>query len=110
MHYNYLMGGELAPLIKQKKKKNLNHLSRKILAIDAYNSLYQFLTIIRGEGGEPLMDSHGNITSHLSGLFYRTINMLEKGVRPLYVFDGHSPELKKKEIMRREELKKNARE
>src|SRR5579884_1476870 len=93
MHYTYSMGVDLAPLIKQKNRITLDDLSGKILAIDAYNSLYQFLTIIRGEGGEPLMDSHGNITSHLSGLFYRTINML-----------------KKKEIMRREELKKNARE
>jgi flap endonuclease-1 len=110
MHYTYSMGVDLAPLIKQKNRITLDDLAGKILAIDAYNSLYQFLTIIRGEGGEPLMDSHGNVTSHLSGLFYRTINMLEKNVKPLYVFDGRSPELKKKEIMRREELKKNARE
>ncbi|MEM0117628.1 MAG: flap endonuclease-1 [Conexivisphaerales archaeon] len=104
------MGVDLAPLVKQRTRITLDDLSGRVLAIDAYNSLYQFLTIIRGEGGEPLMDSRGNVTSHLSGLFYRTINMLEKGVRPLYVFDGKSPELKRKELVRREELKKNARE
>lgn len=104
------MGVDLGPLVKQRTKITLEEMKGRILAIDAYNALYQFLTIIRGEGGEPLMDSHGNITSHLSGLFYRTINMLEKGVKPLYVFDGRSPELKRKEIMRREEIKRNAEE
>lgn len=104
------MGVDLAPLIKQRVKIDLEQLAGRVLAIDAYNSLYQFLTIIRGEGGEPLMDSKGNVTSHLSGLFYRTVNMLEKGVKPLYVFDGQPPELKRHELMRREELKKNAKE
>lgn len=54
------------------------------------------------------MDRHGRITSHLSGLFYRTINLLEKGIKLVYVFDGEPPELKEAEIERRKMVKKEA--
>ncbi|MDG6928919.1 MAG: flap endonuclease-1 [Nitrososphaerota archaeon] len=104
------MGVDLGPLIKNRHPLSLEDLNGRVLAVDAYNSLYQFLTIIRGEGGDPLMDSRGNVTSHLSGLFYRTVSIVEKGGKPLYVFDGRPPELKRKEISRRSELKKNAEE
>ncbi len=64
------------------------------LAIDAFNILYQFLSAIRQSDGTPLKDSKGNITSHLTGLFYRTINLLEYGILPCFVFDGKHPDLK----------------
>ena len=77
---------------------NLNSLAGKSLAIDAYNALYQFLAIIRKSDGTHLKDSDGKITSHLSGLFYRTANLLENGIKVVYVFDGKPPDLKKVEI------------
>lgn len=96
------MGVDLSPIIGDNKKSiTLDALNNKKLAIDGYNALYQFITIIRGEDGSPLMDSKGLITSHLSGLFYRTVNFLEKGIKPVYVFDGTPPELKAKEISER---------
>lgn len=101
------MGVDLGEII-QKKKLSLDDLSGRILAIDAYNALYQFLAVIRGEKGEPLMDRQRRITSHLSGLFYRTINLLEKGIKVVYVFDGEPPELKEVEIERRKKIKKEA--
>lgn len=74
---------------------DMDALSGKILALDALNIIYQFLSIIRDRfTGEPLMDSNGNITSHLSGLFYRTIRMVESGITPVFVFDGKPPEFK----------------
>lgn len=79
-------------------------------AVDAFNTLYQFLTIIRQPDGTPLMDSQGRITSHLSGLFYRTCNLLEAGVKPVYVFDGTPSELKKQTIAERVQLKVEAEE
>ncbi|MBN2015146.1 MAG: flap endonuclease-1 [Candidatus Altiarchaeota archaeon] len=82
----------------------------RVIAIDALNSLYQFLSIIRQPDGTPLMDSHGRITSHLSGLLYRTTRLLEYGIKPLYVFDGTPPVLKKKTIEERRESKKKAGE
>ncbi|MGQ9468479.1 MAG: flap endonuclease-1 [Nitrososphaerales archaeon] len=101
------MGVDLGEIV-QKRKLSLDDLSGKILAIDAYNALYQFLAVIRGEKGEPLMDRQRRITSHLSGLFYRSINLLEKGIRLVYVFDGEPPELKEAEIERRKMIKKEA--
>ena len=54
----------------------LSGLSGKAIAIDAFNTLYQFLSIIRQPDGTPLMDHRGRVTSHLSGLFYRNLNLL----------------------------------
>jgi flap endonuclease-1 len=86
----------------------LEDLSGKIIAIDAYNALYQFLSIIRQPDGTPLKDSTGKITSHLSGLFYRTNNLVEMGIKPIYVFDGKAPALKSVEIERRRQAKVQA--
>ncbi|MEM1575603.1 MAG: flap endonuclease-1 [Nitrososphaerota archaeon] len=86
----------------------LENLNGKAIAFDAYNMLYQFLSIIRGQDGKPLMDSKGRITSHLSGLFFRTINFIEKGIKPVFVFDGRPPELKRVTIEEREEIRKEA--
>jgi flap endonuclease-1 len=83
----------------------LEDLSGKIIAIDAYNAIYQFLSIIRQPDGTPLKDSSGKITSHLSGLFYRTSNLVEMGIKPVYVFDGKAPVLKAAEVARRHEIK-----
>jgi flap endonuclease-1 len=86
----------------------LEDLSGKIIAIDAFNAIYQFLSIIRQPDGTPLKDSTGKITSHLSGLFYRTSNLIEMGLKPVYVFDGESPALKATEIERRKQVKVQA--
>ncbi|OIO27827.1 flap endonuclease-1 [Candidatus Micrarchaeota archaeon CG_4_10_14_0_2_um_filter_60_11] len=80
------------------------------VAVDAYNAVYQFLSTIRGPDGAPLADSHGRTTSHLSGLFYRSCSLLEKGVQPIYVFDGKPSELKARTIAERVEKKMEAEE
>ncbi|MBD3405909.1 MAG: flap endonuclease-1 [Candidatus Lokiarchaeota archaeon] len=103
------MGTSLSDIIKA-DTVSLNDLSGRKIAIDAFNTLYQFLSSIRQPDGTPLMDRKGRITSHLSGLFYRSLNLLEKGIFPIYVFDGTSPELKEDEIERRREIRKTAKE
>ncbi|MEM0003739.1 MAG: flap endonuclease-1 [Desulfurococcaceae archaeon] len=105
------MGVDLKDLIPDDVKipvSDLRILRGRIVAIDAYNALYQFLTAIRQPDGTPLMDNQGRITSHLSGLYYRTINLLENGIKPVYVFDGKPPELKAKEIEKRRVLREEA--
>lgn len=87
---------------------DLEYLKFKIVAIDAYNALYQFLAAIRQPDGTPLMDSKGRVTSHLSGLFYRTINLAEHGIKVVYVFDGKPPEMKRLEIERRRRVREEA--
>lgn len=101
------MGVQISEIIP-KKEIELSDLKGKIVAIDAFNTLYQFLTTIRQPDGTPLMDKNGNITSHLSGLFYRNINLLQEGIKPVYVFDGIPPELKQAEIQKRKEAKRIA--
>jgi flap endonuclease-1 len=90
------------------EKVDLKDLSGKTLAVDAFNALYQFLAIIRQPDGTPLKDATGKITSHLSGLFYRTSNLIEMGIKPVYVFDGVPPVLKRAEIERRHQIKMEA--
>jgi len=101
------LGVNLRELVP-KTKVDLKSLSGKSIAIDAYNALYQFLAIIRQPDGTPLKDSTGRITSHLSGLFYRTANLLEMGMKVVYVFDGVPPALKEVEIKRRAKVKEEA--
>ncbi|MCI0559608.1 MAG: flap endonuclease-1 [Nitrososphaera sp.] len=103
------MGLDLKPLITPETLK-LEELSSKTVAIDAYNAIYQFLATIRGPTGEPLANSRGEVTSHLSGLFYRNINLLIENIKPVYVYDGKAHELKVEEIERRSKLKKEASE
>ncbi|MDE1833190.1 MAG: flap endonuclease-1 [Candidatus Micrarchaeota archaeon] len=91
------MAVDLSKLVT-KRRLEFEELKGRTVAIDAYNVLYQFLSIIRQPDGTPLMDSHGNVTSHLSGIFYRTIEILGYGIKPIYVFDGIPSMLKQRTI------------
>ena len=101
------MGLNLKDLV-EREKTNLESFSSRVVAIDAYNAIYQFLASIRGPDGQQLSDSEGRVTSHLSGLLYRNVNFLSLGIRPVYVFDGKPPSLKSAEIERRRQIKKDA--
>ncbi len=100
---------KLGPIVSAVEIK-LEDLRGKVVAIDGYNALYQFLSIIRQPDGTPLKDSKGRITSHLSGVFYRMVNVLEEGVLPVFVFDGVPPEIKAAEVERRKEKRTEAAE
>lgn len=102
------MGVNLADLV-EREEIELSRLKGRVIAVDALNILYQFLAIIRQRDGELLKDSQGRITSHLSGLFYRSINLLEGDIHPVYVFDGKPPSVKMVTIARRQEVKQKAR-
>ncbi len=104
------MGVNLRELIPKDavQEVEVRALRGRIVALDAYNMLYQFLAAIRQPDGTPLMDRQGRVTSHLSGLFYRTINLAEEGVKPVYVFDGNPPELKKRVLAERFRRKEEA--
>jgi len=106
-YFGAKLGVNFKDLIPKTQVK-LEDLSGKIIAIDAFNAIYQFLSIIRQPDGTPLKDSTGKITSHVSGLFYRTANLIEMGIKPVYVFDGESPALKAAEIQRRRQVKVEA--
>ena len=102
------MGVQISDLLP-KEKIDTKQLTGKKIAIDAFNWIYQFLSSIRQYDGTPLQDSKGRITSHLSGLFYRTANLIENGVRPVYVFDGEPPKFKHGTTTIRKEIKEGAK-
>nr|WP_275691932.1 flap endonuclease-1 [Metallosphaera sedula] len=91
-----------------KRDLNLAEVRGKKVGIDAYNAIYQFLAAIRQYDGTPLMNRQGKVTSHLNGVFYRTVNLLEEGIIPIYVFDGKPPELKAQELENRRKMKEEA--
>ncbi|KKY27338.1 putative dna-repair protein rad2 [Phaeomoniella chlamydospora] len=85
-----------------------NHFGRKV-AIDASMSIYSFLIAVRSEG-QQLMSDTGETTSHLMGMFYRTLRIVDNGIKPLYVFDGAPPKLKSGELAKRFMRKSEAKE
>ena len=96
---------DVAPAaIKENEIKN--YFGRKV-AVDASMSLYQFLIAVRSEGAQ-LTNAEGETTSHLMGTFYRTIRMVENGIKPVYVFDGKPPTLKSGELEKRGEKRAEA--
>src|SRR3989344_7866325 len=101
------MGLSIRDIIPRKEIK-IEDLKGKTVAVDAFNTLYQFLSTVRQPDGTPLMDSKKRITSHLSGLFYRNIALLSEGIKLIYVFDGEYNELKGKTHEKRQEAKDTA--
>ena len=102
------MGVKISDLITT-KELDFDNLSHKVLAVDAFNMLYQFITTIRQPDGSPLTDTNGKTTSHLIGLFYRLTNLLKRNIKLVFVFDGKRPEPKKAERERRKRIKDQAR-
>ena len=103
------MGVDLGEIVA-KRQITLESLSTKVIAVDAFNFIFQFLSNIRGPDGSLLKDSKGRITSHLSGLFYRNLKLMQDGIKLIYVFDGKPPLLKLKTLEARAKRREEAYE
>ncbi|MHC1631077.1 MAG: flap endonuclease-1 [Methanotrichaceae archaeon] len=103
------MGVNLGALF-ERKKIEIEDLSDCWIAVDAFNVLYQFLSIIRQRDGTLLMDHSGRTTSHLSGILYRITNLIEAGAKVAFVFDGPPPDFKTKTLNQRAENRAKAEE
>ena len=93
----------------------IKSLNGRYVACDASMAMYQFVISTQSfkQGSSSIFemkDQEGNLTGHLVGLFYRTINLMEHGVRPVWVFDGKAPDEKMKELEKRKERKEEAEE
>ena len=90
-----------------------SYFGRKI-AVDASMTLYQFLIAVRQAGADgsyqQLTNEDGQVTSHLIGMLYRTIRMMENGIKPVYVFDGKPPDFKSHELAKRKEAREKAKQ
>ena len=99
------MGVILTPIARPRQISK-TELAGKMLAVDGNGELYQFLALIRLRDGTPLKDASGRVTSHLSGLFFRTTRLIaEHGLKLVFVFDGTPPVLKLAELDRRRAVK-----
>jgi flap endonuclease-1 len=103
------MGLNIRDIIPRKEIE-VEDLREKIICVDAFNALYQFLSSIRQPDGTPLMDSKQRVTSHLSGIFYRNVSLLAEGIKLVYVFDGVAPKLKEKTHEKRQGARDSASE
>lgn len=102
----------LSKLIQQNAEKSFKEGPIKgyfgrAIAIDATMALYQFLIAVRHASGQ-LTNDAGETTSHIIGFFYRTIRMMENGVKPIYIFDGKPPDFKEHELAKRKEKRDKA--
>jgi len=102
------MGLNIKEIIPRKEIE-ISDLKGKTVCVDAFNTLYQFLSTIRQVDGTPLIDDKKRITSHLSGIFYRNIALIERGIKLVYVFDGKPPELKFKTHEKRRSTRETAK-
>jgi len=98
------MGVDIGSLFR-KETITFDDLQGRIIVIDAYNVIHQFLASIRQRDGTPLKDSRGEITSHLTGIFHRTASLIEAHIKPVYSFDGTPPPLKTQTLEQRKQRK-----
>ena len=103
------MGVNLSDIVEPKVLE-LEELRGKKVAVDTYNIAYQFMSAIRQPDGFPLCDKQGRTTSHLSGFLYRTANLVEAGIEPIFVFDGKPHRLKAATLEERKERREKAQE
>ncbi|SMN22387.1 similar to Saccharomyces cerevisiae YGR258C RAD2 Single-stranded DNA endonuclease, cleaves single-stranded DNA during nucleotide excision repair to excise damaged DNA [Maudiozyma saulgeensis] len=82
----------------------LESLKDKKMAVDASIWIYQFIKAMR--------DSEGNAikNSHITGFFRRICKLLYFGIKPVFVFDGGVPALKRDTIKQRNEVKQGKRD
>ncbi len=102
------VGVNLTPIV-DRRPVALEHFRDRVLAVDGNLELYQFLSIMRTRDGSPLRDRSGRVTSHLNGLVFRTTRLIaDYGIRPIFVFDGPPPALKRREIEARRRIRDKA--
>ena len=102
------MGVKLGVIVES-RRISISDLAGEIVAFDGNNILYQFLSIIRGRDGQPLKDRQGRVTSHLSGLMYRNSNLMEAGIKIIYIFDGRPHIFKSTVLERRRNTRQKAK-
>ncbi|RDW22944.1 flap endonuclease 1 [Yarrowia lipolytica] len=90
------------------RSSEIKNFGGRKVAIDASMSLYQFVIAVRQADGQQLTNENGETTSHLMGMFYRTLRMVDNGIKPVYVFDGKPPVLKSGELAKRKERREEA--
>lgn len=79
----------------------LENYAGKVLACNANLAIYRFLVNAQQNHPRLQADETGCVTTHLSGLFNRTLQLLERNIRPIWVFEGKQPAMKLAELERK---------
>jgi flap endonuclease-1 len=82
--------------------KDLEEYNGDTIVIDASYTLYKGVIAIRNSGID-MRDKDNQETTHLKVLFDNIILLMRHGIRPIYVFDGKPPSLKKTVLKKRRE-------
>jgi flap endonuclease-1 len=91
------------------KTVDRNSLKNNKIAIDISILIYRIIISVRNSGAD-FTNQKGEVTSHILGLFNKTIELLSIGIIPVYVFDGKPPSIKYKTIEGRKQVRKKALE
>lgn len=102
--YKYILENDL------EKEINISELKNKIIAIDISILLYQVVISTRSKCGIDHLSPSGEISTHILGLFNKTINLIKKRIIPVYVFDGKPPDIKKRTLDMRKDIRAKAME
>ncbi|TVY57383.1 Flap endonuclease 1 [Lachnellula cervina] len=105
----HAMNKHLTSTFRMRTKPPISSLQSSKLIPPSSMSIYSFLIAVRS-GGEMLTNEDGETTSHLMGMFYRTLRIVDNGIKPVYVFDGAPPKLKSGELAKRFQRKATATE
>ena len=97
---------EFPELIKVVDRSTLKN---KRVAVDISILIYRIIISVRSSGAD-FTNQKGEVTSHILGLFNKTMEFLSIGVIPVYVFDGKPPSIKFKTIESRKQIRKKALE
>ena len=89
--------------------KNLHNLAGKRVAVDASLFMYKMLINMRGTNNAYLTSKTGKVVSHITGIFYKTVNYLSVNITPIYVFDGKPPDSKHDVLKQRNNKVSNAK-
>ncbi|KAF4376577.1 DNA repair protein UVH3 isoform X1 [Cannabis sativa] len=84
------------------RRVSVETLSGKKLAIDASIWMVQFMKAMRDEKGEMIRNAH------LLGFFRRICKLLYLRTKPVFVFDGGTPALKRRTVIARRRMRENA--
>ena len=92
---------------KAVRQCKLEKLSGYTVAVDASLLIHKTVLAIRSNG-QDLKNLDGELTSHLNGIFFKTIVFLENNITPVFVFDGTPPDIKNITTLKRKKIRDDA--
>lgn len=95
-------------IIKSKRlEDNINYgdLYGKTIAIDTSIYIYNSILNVRNSIGEDYLDKHNKLVSHVLSIFNKVVLLMKNNIKPIFVFDGKTPDIKKKTVMMRRNIR-----